>query len=92
VEDSADLGSANRARQTGSAREGLNDLHEATYVGLCPPPGQTHHYRFTLLALSKSLNLPYGSAVRTVLRAAKPFVLDTATFVAAYHRSTPRTS
>ncbi|WP_132192674.1 MULTISPECIES: YbhB/YbcL family Raf kinase inhibitor-like protein [Kribbella] len=70
------------------AREGLNDLHEATYVGPCPPPGQTHHYRFTLLALSKSLNLPYGSAVRTVLQAAKPFVLDTATFVAAYHRRT----
>jgi Raf kinase inhibitor-like YbhB/YbcL family protein len=69
------------------AREALSDLGEATYNGPCPPAGQTHHYRFTLLALSKAINLPYGAPARTVLAAAEPSVLGTATFVATYHRA-----
>jgi Raf kinase inhibitor-like YbhB/YbcL family protein len=68
------------------AREALSDLGEATYNGPCPPAGQTHHYRFTLLALSKPLDLPYGSPARAVLVAAKPSVVGTATTVATYRR------
>ncbi|MFI5706434.1 YbhB/YbcL family Raf kinase inhibitor-like protein [Kribbella sp. NPDC051620] len=71
------------------AREALSDLGEATYNGPCPPSGQTHHYRFTLLALSRSLDLPYGAPARTVLTAAGPSVIGTATVVAAYRRATP---
>jgi Raf kinase inhibitor-like YbhB/YbcL family protein len=67
-----------------SAREALSDLGEATYNGPCPPPGELHHYRFTLLALSKPLDLPYGAPARTVLEAAKPYTIRTATTVATY--------
>jgi Raf kinase inhibitor-like YbhB/YbcL family protein len=69
-----------------AAREALSDLGEATYNGPCPPAGQTHHYRFTLLAVSKPLDLPYGSPARTVLAAARPVTIATATFVATYAR------
>jgi phosphatidylethanolamine-binding protein (PEBP) family uncharacterized protein len=43
--------------------------------------------KLTLLALSKAINLPYGAPARTVLAAAEPPVLGTATFVATYHRA-----
>ena len=69
-----------------SAREALNDLNEATYDGPCPPAGQTHHYRFTALALSKSVNLPYGSPARDVLAAANRTTVARSTFVATYSR------
>ncbi|TDU89377.1 PBP family phospholipid-binding protein [Kribbella voronezhensis] len=69
------------------AREALSDLGEATYNGPCPPAGQTHHYRFTLLALSKPIDLPNGTAARKVLEAAEPLVTSTADFVATYKRS-----
>ncbi|GAA1525487.1 YbhB/YbcL family Raf kinase inhibitor-like protein [Kribbella lupini] len=68
------------------AREALSDLGEATYNGPCPPAGQTHHYRFTLLALNKAIDLPYGVPARTVLAAAESAVVDTAEFVATYRR------
>jgi Raf kinase inhibitor-like YbhB/YbcL family protein len=70
-----------------AAREALSELGEATYNGPCPPAGQTHHYRFTLLALSRALDLPYGSPARTVLAAAGRSVIDQATFTATYVRA-----
>ncbi|WP_442914422.1 hypothetical protein [Kribbella sp. NBC_00709] len=70
------------------AREALSDLGEATYNGPCPPAGQTHHYRFTLLALSAALDLPYGTPARTVLTTARSSVLGTAALVATYRRTT----
>jgi hypothetical protein len=69
-----------------AAREALNDLNESTYDGPCPPPGQTHHYRFTVRALSKPLDLPYGAAARLVLKTADPSTIATSTFVATYSR------
>jgi Raf kinase inhibitor-like YbhB/YbcL family protein len=75
-----------------AAREALSDLGEATYNGPCPPAGQTHRYRFTLLALSEPLNLPYGSPARTVLAATRPSTIATATLVATYRRGTAGTS
>lgn len=70
-----------------SAREALNDLGEATYHGPCPPKGQTHHYRFTLEALSKPTNLPNGTPARTVLSTVRPTVIGTSSFVATYRRT-----
>ena len=67
-----------------SAREALNDFNEATYDGPCPPAGQTHHYRFTLTALSKPLDLPYGTPAREVLAAGRPSTIATSTFIAIY--------
>ena len=64
---------------TGSLREGMhpndsplqgrNDFGKTGYGGPCPPSG-THHYRFTLWALSARLNLsdkPSAAEVRTAL-------------------------
>lgn len=70
-----------------AAREALSDLGEATYNGPCPPAGQTHHYRFTLLALNKAIDLPYGAPARTVLAAAESAVVGTAELVATYRRA-----
>jgi Raf kinase inhibitor-like YbhB/YbcL family protein len=69
------------------AREALNDLHESTYDGPCPPGGETHHYRFTLLALSKHLDLAYGTPAREVLAAAKDGTIASSTFTAGYRRT-----
>ncbi len=39
------------------ATEGKNDGGRTGYMGPCPPPGQTHHYRFRLYALDAMLEL-----------------------------------
>ena len=36
---------------TGAGRTGVSSTGRAAYFGPCPPPGQTHHYVFTLYAL-----------------------------------------
>ena len=49
--------------------QGRNDFGRTGYGGPCPPSG-THHYRFTLWALSSRLNLsgtPSAAEVRTAL-------------------------
>lgn len=44
------------------ARQGINDFDEIGYGGPMPPPGHgTHHYRFTVHALSDSVALEPGS-------------------------------
>jgi hypothetical protein len=54
-------------------QQGTNDFHKVGYGGPCPPSG-THHYRFTLYALSAPLGLsghPDGDTVRRALDGAK---------------------
>jgi Raf kinase inhibitor-like YbhB/YbcL family protein len=54
---------------TGVAPQGRNDFGQSGYGGPCPPSG-THHYRFTLWALSSRLGLsgtPSAAEVRTAL-------------------------
>ena len=49
--------------------QGRNDFGRTGYGGPCPPSG-THHYRFTLWALSSRLNLsgnPSAAEVQTAL-------------------------
>jgi Raf kinase inhibitor-like YbhB/YbcL family protein len=53
-------------------QQGRNDFGKVGYGGPCPPSG-THHYRFTLYALSKPLGLdghPDGTSVRSALKRA----------------------
>jgi Raf kinase inhibitor-like YbhB/YbcL family protein len=64
-----------------SLQQGRNDFGKIGYGGPCPPSG-THHYRFTLSALSAPLGLaghPTGAAVRKALASAK--VLARATLI-----------
>jgi Raf kinase inhibitor-like YbhB/YbcL family protein len=56
-------------RPNDSPPQGRNDFGRAGYGGPCPPSG-THHYRFTLWALSSRLGLggtPSAAQVRTAL-------------------------
>jgi Raf kinase inhibitor-like YbhB/YbcL family protein len=51
-------------------QQGRNDFGRIGYGGPCPPSG-THHYQFTLWALSAPLGLgghPDGATVRAALR------------------------
>jgi Raf kinase inhibitor-like YbhB/YbcL family protein len=64
-----------------SLQQGRNDFGKVGYGGPCPPSG-THHYRFTLSALSAPLGLgghPTGAMVRKALASAK--VLARATLI-----------
>jgi len=56
-------------RPTDAPPQGRNDFGSSGYGGPCPPSG-THHYRFTLWALSARLGLsgaPSAAQVRTAL-------------------------
>lgn len=68
-----------------NAREGETDFSEVGYGGPCPSYGE-HEYRFTIYALSASLDVAEG-AQRHVLEAAmKPFILASASLVGRYQR------
>lgn len=42
----------------GGAHQGVNDFSRVGYGGPCPPPGETHRYRFRVYALNRALELP----------------------------------
>jgi len=48
--------------------ETQNSARESSYFGPCPPGG-THHYRFTVYALSSRTGLAAGAALDSALRA-----------------------
>ncbi len=71
-----------------SPQQGTNDFGKTGWGGPCPPSG-THHYRFTLTALSAPLGLdghPGGDAVRGALLAKKAGVLGRAVLTGTYQR------
>lgn len=65
---------------------GRNDFGRLDYGGPCPPSG-THTYRFRAYALSRSLDLPRGSAKGELQRAMEGSVLDEALLEGTYSRS-----
>jgi Raf kinase inhibitor-like YbhB/YbcL family protein len=69
----------------GPPTQGRNDFGRTGYGGPCPPGG-THHYRFTLYALSDSPS-PSGGATASALRTAiKGLILAQTTLTATYTR------
>lgn len=65
-------------------QQGRNDFGRTGYGGPCPPSG-THHYRFTMYALSAPLSLPGhpdGSTVRAALK--KASILAKVTLVGTF--------
>lgn len=66
-------------------REGINDGHETSYVGPCPPIG-THRYFHKLYALDTMLNLP-GTPTKVALeKAMHGHILEQATLMGTYVR------
>lgn len=68
------------------ALQGKNDVpHQIGYFGPCPPSG-VHHYRFTLYALDKTLDLAAGASKEQVLAAMQGHILAQDELVGTYQR------
>jgi len=68
---------------TDRAVVGKTDAGDFGYTGPCPPKG-THHYRFTLYALDKTLDININSSKSDLDSAMKEHVLDEAILVGLY--------
>ncbi len=66
--------------------EGRNDFDRDGYGGPCPPPGETHTYRFTFLALSETTDLEPGATAAELRAATEDTVIETATLTGLYTR------
>ena len=73
-------------RLSGGALQGRNDFGGTGYGGPCPPPGPVHHYRFTLYALDKQLELKAAPSKQQVLNATSGHVLAQGRLVGTYRR------
>jgi len=69
------------------AIEGKSDFNMIGYGGPCPPPGRVHHYRFTLYALGRPLDLPRGASRQQLLDAMKGHILAQGQLTGTYQRS-----
>lgn len=70
----------------GAPAQGTNSFGKRGYGGPCPPSG-THHYRFTLYALDKVLELKGAPTIDALRAAMSGHVLGEATLTGTYHRS-----
>lgn len=68
------------------ALQGKNDFGKLGYGGPCPPPGPAHHYRFTLYALDKSLDLKAGVSKKEILKAMEGHILAQGQLTGIYQR------
>ena len=64
--------------------QGTNDAGTIGYSGPCPPPGQLHHYRFTVYALNNTLSLGAGATRQDLLTAMYSHVLAAGQLVGTY--------
>ncbi|HLI06053.1 MAG TPA: YbhB/YbcL family Raf kinase inhibitor-like protein [Ktedonobacteraceae bacterium] len=66
--------------------EGTTSANTRGYTGPCPPPGQTHHYIFTLYALDIE-RIPYeGLPYSSLMQAIEGHVLGSTLLVGLYRR------
>jgi Raf kinase inhibitor-like YbhB/YbcL family protein len=72
-------------RATDAPPQGRNDFGRPGYGGPCPPSG-THHYRFTLWALSSRLGLNGTPSAAEVRTASTTRILGQTTLTATYTR------
>jgi Raf kinase inhibitor-like YbhB/YbcL family protein len=84
-----DLAPGTRSLAEGSvpagARQATNSAGKATYFGPCPPSG-THHYRFTVYALTSATGLPTGAALNQALEAIDTSAIARGRLVGTYAR------
>ena len=68
-------------------RQGRTDFDAVGYGGPCPPPGHgTHHYRFTLYALDRHIDLDAGATRDALERHMEGHILEQARLVGTYER------
>ncbi len=66
--------------------QGINGFGQVGYGGPCPPRGSSHHYVFTLYALSAPVALPPRAAKADIVRALYGHVLGKAQLRGRYSR------
>jgi Raf kinase inhibitor-like YbhB/YbcL family protein len=73
--------------QLGGALQGRNDFKKIGYGGPAPPKGHgTHHYRFHLYALDRTLDLEPGLDNKSLVAAMSGHILDDGVLVGTYER------
>lgn len=73
--------------ELGGMRQGGNDFDRVGYGGPCPPPGHgTHHYRFTLYALDRHIDLDAGASREALEGRLEGRIVAEARLVGTYER------
>jgi len=67
-----------------SQGETLNAVLGLSYIGPCPPTGNTHDYSFTLYALDTSLTIPAGSTKATFLNEITDNIIEQVTLIGKF--------
>ncbi|MCZ6679787.1 MAG: YbhB/YbcL family Raf kinase inhibitor-like protein [Candidatus Poribacteria bacterium] len=70
----------------GGANQGANDFPHIGYGGPCPPPGETHNYRFRLFALNTELDVAPGVSPTEFLDAIEFRVIAEARLTGIFRR------
>lgn len=73
-------------RLPNGALQGRTNYGVSGYGGPCPPAGPPHHYRFTLYAMDKLLELSSAASKKNVQDAMKSHVLAQARLTGLYQR------
>ncbi len=68
------------------AKQGINGYGAIGWGGPEPPPGETHRYVFTLVALSAPLALAAGAAAESYFAELQKKALTTASMIATFGR------
>ena len=81
----ADDGSIAAGKVPLTAVQGKNSAGSQRYTGPCPPNG-THHYEFTLYALSGAPQVPAGATASQLRTAIDPITVASMTLTGTYAR------
>ena len=68
----------------GVGYQGKNDFGQIGYKGPCPPPGNVHHYKITVFALSTAVNISPGSSRADLMREMMGHVLASGTLTGTF--------
>ena len=75
-----------QAGLSSGALQGKNSFGKIGYGGPCPPPGPSHHYRFSLYALDQPLDLKSGASKKQVMDAMQGHILARGQLTGKYQR------
>jgi len=79
-------GAETRTITYGRTNAGTSAVASEAYNGPCPPKGETHRYRFTLYALSQTLNKNAETPWNEIKAALKGFKLGSSFLTVSYRR------